>query len=428
MFTPATNTGAIQNTSYKVVIPFYVYAGFSFLAATILLFISSSNLNHYFQPNLLATTHAMTLGWGTMIILGASHQLVPVLIESKLYSNTLAWLSFALAGIGIPVLITAFFNFNMGTAAETGGILINAALLCYLLNLFLSISKSKHENVHAIFVFTAVIWLLITTIIGLLLVYNFRYNFFKQDSLHYLSLHAHIGILGWFLLLIIGVGTRLIPMFMISKYSNNKLLWAIYFLINAAIISFIILFISADMRFLYLIPLILSGTGIILFMLYCRNAYKERIRKKIDQPVKISLLSVFMTLIPFLILLFVIFASFFIEQNVSFILLYGFTVFFGWITAIILGMTFKTLPFIVWNKVYHTKAGLAKTPNPKDLFSENIFRWMAIFYLTGFVLFALGLLIKFILLVQIASLLLVVTAILYNSNLLKMVWHKSIIK
>jgi hypothetical protein len=37
------------------------------------------------------------LGWGTMMILGASHQLVPVMIEGKLYSNTLAYLSFAFA-------------------------------------------------------------------------------------------------------------------------------------------------------------------------------------------------------------------------------------------------------------------------------------------------------------------------------------------
>lgn len=428
MFTPTSNNDPVKNTSYKVVVPFYVYAGLSFLTATILLLISSGKLNHYFQPNILSVTHAMTLGWGTMIILGASHQLVPVLIESKLRSTTLAYASFFFAAIGIPVLVTAFYNFNMGIIAEIGGILVNAALFCYLLNLFLSFSKSKHENIHAIFVFTAVIWLFITTLIGLLLVYNFRFDFLDKDSLYYLSLHAHIGILGWFLLMIIGVGTRLIPMFMISKYTNNKLLWAIYFLVNLSIISFIIFFISEEKQLLYFIPIMLAGAGLILFILFCRKAYKERIRKKIDEPVKISLLSVFMTLVPFLVLLAVIILSFFVPQNISFILLYGFTVFFGWITAIILGMTFKTLPFIIWNKVYHNKAGIAKTPNPKELFSEKIFKWMAIFYLIGFVLFSMGLIINLSILLQGAAALLVVSASLYNFNLIKMVMHKSTIK
>jgi hypothetical protein len=61
---------------------------------------------------------------------------------------------------------------------------------------------------------------------------------------------------------------------------------------------------------------------------------------------------------------------------------YGFIIFFGWITAIILGMTFKTLPFIVWNKVYHQQAGKGKTPNPKDLFSATDFSngWRGIYF------------------------------------------------
>jgi cbb3-type cytochrome oxidase subunit 1 len=100
-----TNTNLIKNTTHKVVLPFYIYAAISFFAATILLFFSGNAFTqHYFHPNTLAITHTMALGWGTMIILGASHQLVPVLIEAKLHSNCLAFVSFILAGAGIPML------------------------------------------------------------------------------------------------------------------------------------------------------------------------------------------------------------------------------------------------------------------------------------------------------------------------------------
>src|SRR6187397_3098138 len=118
----------IKNKSYKVVLPFYIYAALALLAATILLVFSTPAFTgHHFHPHTLAITHAMALGWGTMIIMGASHQLVPVLIEAKLFSNTMALISFVLAGLGIPLLVYAFYVFNIGWPARWGGILINAA-------------------------------------------------------------------------------------------------------------------------------------------------------------------------------------------------------------------------------------------------------------------------------------------------------------
>ena len=85
---------------------------------------------------------------------------------------------------------------------------------------------------------------------------------------------------------------------------------------------------------------------------------------------KISLLSVGLMLLPILVLLLIIGLLLASPTNPKLVLAYGFMIFFGWITALIFGMTFKTLPFIIWNKVYHLQAGLGKTPNPKDLFSS----------------------------------------------------------
>jgi len=424
-----TNNNLVQNTTHKVVIPFYVYAGLSFLAATVLLFLSDNAFTqHYFQPRTLAITHTMALGWGTMIILGASHQLVPVLIEAKLFSNALAYAAFVLAAIGIPLLVYSFFQFQFNGIAQAGAILINAAVVCFVLNLAASILKSKNKNVHAVFVFTASVWLLATTVIGLLLVFNFTKNILPKDSVRYLSLHAHIGLVGWFLLLVMGVGSRLIPMFLISKYDDAKTLWLIYFLVNGALISFIVLFFSAVDSVFYTVPLTAVSLALLLFANYCREAYKYRIRKQVDEQVKISLLSVAMMLLPVIFLVAMIALLLFSFANTKLVLAYGFSVFFGWLTAIILGMTFKTLPFIVWNKVYHNKAGLGKTPNPKDLFSESLFQKMGLAYLAGFGLFTAGILLGNTIVLQIASVLLFVTAALYNVNILKMLRHKPLIK
>lgn len=422
------NTGKlVKNTTYKVIIPFYAYAALSFLAAVVLLVFSSRAFgSHYFQPPVLAVTHTMALGWGTMMILGASHQLFPVMIEGKLFSNFLAYTTFILAGSGIPLLICAFYTFNMTWPAQCGALLINGGILCFLINIIVSLVRSKVKNVHAIFVVTATFWLLTTTIIGLLLVFNFTYPIFEKDSLYYLSLHAHLGIAGWFLLLVIGVGTRLIPMFLISKYTNATLLWVIFILINTALPGFVFIFLYTARGYLFAIPLAEVFAAVSLFAFYCYQSFKKRIRRQTDNQIRISLLSVLMMGLP-LVLLAVIAILFAVSTtDTRLIMAYGFSIFFGWITAMIFGMTFKTLPFIVWNKVYHHRAGLGKTPSPKDLYNVKIFNAMGVAYLSGFILFIGGVLLPDSLLSKVSAFPLLLAAILYNWNVYRVIFHTPI--
>lgn len=425
MFPAIGNTGAIKTTSYKVVLPFYTYAAVSFLSAAILLFFSATDFTeNYFQPHILAITHIMALGWGTMIILGASHQLVPVMVENALYSNKLAWVSFVLAGTGIPVLVIGFYTFDM-MVARWGGSFIVLAVIAYIINLAASMAKSKHMNVQAVFVLTASLWLLATTALGLLLIFNFAYPILHRNSTGYLSLHAHLGIIGWFLLLITGVGSRLIPMFLISKYYSKTKLWLIYGFLNSGLLSFIFFFLYTSAYSFLLMPTVLVTAGIVLFGNFCYKTYRERIRKGVDEQMKISLLSVLLLSLPVLFV-FILIAVLLISktENTSLGTAYGFVIFFGWITSIILGMTFKTLPFIVWNKVYHRLAGKGKTPNPKDLFNDKLFHWMSLSYITGLILFTTGILIQQDLALKTGAALLLVTAILYNWNVLLLIKHK----
>ena len=423
MLTPSPPGTA--TTAPSVVIPFYLYAALAFLATTIMLLLSTPAFTqHHFHPHTLAITHTAALGWGTMVILGASHQLVPVLIEGKLYSHTLAYTTFVLAAIGIPLLVYAFYTFNLGWPAQWGGLLVNGAIVLYLLNLTLSIQHSKGENVHALFIFTAAAWLLVTTGAGLLLVYNFTDPFLPADSLHYLSLHAHLGMGGWFLLLVLGVGARLIPLFLISKYSNPKILWSIFWLVNGALGLFAAMQLKNVSTSFYLIPAGAVLAAVVLFLAYCRHAYRQRIRKGVDAPMQLSFLSVGMLLLPLFLLLLLLGLFFMHKDNGQLVLAYGFAVFFGWLTALILGMTFKTLPFIAWNKTYHHLAGKQKTPNPKDLFSNAAFKAMGWAYITGFLLFSAGILLTTNLLLQTGAALLLLTALLYNFNVFKIVFHQ----
>ncbi|MCO5232924.1 MAG: cytochrome C oxidase subunit I [Chitinophagales bacterium] len=422
---PLSGTSNLQQTtSYKVVLPFYVYASICFLVSSVLLLLNVEIVQqHYFHPHTLAIVHTMALGWGTMMIFGASYQLLPVLIEGKLDSNLLAYISFGFTAIGIPILILGFYLFHTGWMLQLGAIFVNIGVVFYLVNVLSSIYESSKHDIHAWFIGTATIWLFSTTFFGLLLVFNFSKSLFPDNSVAYLSLHAHLGIIGWFLLLIMGVGSRLIPMFLISKYTNTKILWWIFFLINSSLVSFILLFLLNAKSSFYYISLALALLGIGLFAYYIRMAHLVRIRKNVDEQMKISIISVGQMLLPLLILL-IILLVLPANKHVQIAMLYGFCIFFGWITAIILGMTFKTLPFIVWNKVYHKKAYSGKTPVPKELFNENVFHNMFLAYLSGFILFISGIIILNTILLRIGAILLLLSAVLYVYNVAIILLHK----
>lgn len=411
------------HTSHKVVLPFYLYAAVAFLAATLLLFTSAPVFTgHFFQPKILAITHTMALGWGTMIILGASYQLLPVLTETNLFSPAIAWCSFILAAVGIPLLVYAFYTFDLGWPAKTGGTLVVTAVIAYFINVYGTMGK--RQNVHAVYCLTAAAWLLLTTVTGLLLIFNFTAPFLPKEALTYLPLHAHIGIAGWFLLLIIGVGSRLIPMFLISKYENPILLWCIYYLVNGGLLLFVGLFFVQAGELLYMFPIAAVGAALALFGYYCYRCFRLRIRRRVERQLAVSLASVGILAAPPGLLIPIIALGATGREDARPTLVYGFLIFFGWITAVILGMTFKTLPFIVWNKIYHHRAASAQTPNPKDLVGTKLFSAMIVAWIGGLLAVIAGIVYRETIFLRSGAASLLLTAFLYNLNVWKLITHK----
>src|SRR5690606_9473958 len=417
--------GLQKTTSHSVVLPFYIYASLGFLAGTTLLLFSTDALGaSYFSPKMLAITHTMALAWGTMIIFGASHQLLPVLVECKLNSELLAYLTFVFAAVGIPFLIYGFYVFDLGWPVLVGALLINIAVCCYLGNVLGSFLRGNTKNVHAWYVLTATLWLLATTLFGLMLAVNFRLPILPRNSLGYLSVHAHLGIVGWFALTVVGVGARWIALFMISKYTNDRTLWLIFVLLNSALAGFTMLALARTSPLLFYIPILLGLAAVLLFGRYCYMAYLVRIRKRLDAQVKTALISVVQLSLPLAVLIPAI-ALLPPGRFSGMAQLYGFCIFFGWLTAIILGMTFKTMPFIVWNKVYHNQAHKGKTPAPRELFSDRIYRLMMYCYLGGFAAFVPGIVLLNQVLLKTGAAALLITAALQVYNVLLTAGHKS---
>ncbi|GHA57134.1 cbb3-type cytochrome c oxidase subunit I [Pontibacter akesuensis] len=420
------STASTSNSPGKwVVLPHYAFAALSFVAMSVLLLFSTDAFGgHYFNPKLLTITHLTVLGWATMLIFGALYQLLPVVLESKLYSEKLAVWTFVLLGVGTMLLACAFWHFWVGLLLQVAAVLLFFSFLLVTINIIQTARKAAKWAVEADFIVTSAVWLLVTGFVGLLMAFNFTYAFLPRDHVHYLQLHAHMGMAGWFLLLIIGVGSKLIPMFLLSHVASiKKLNWS-YNFINAGLVLFIFDHLLFRTALLPLYAALVVG-GVLLFLWFLHDAKQLRQRQDVDLGMKQTFVALALLLLP-LLLVFVVSSNLALPQELlsAIYLVYGLSVFLGFISALILGQTFKTLPFIVWMHAYEDYVGRFKTPLPKDMYSNMLLRWQNILYLAGFVLLVAGVLLQMQPVILAGAICFTATSLLYTVNVFRMLLHK----
>lgn len=396
------------------VVPYYILAAVSFVIFQALLIVSLPEIHlHYFQPKLLGLTHLFVLGWGTMMIFGAANQLVPVIAETRLYSSIIPVINWILLTIGIPLLIWSFWVFQFTWITYTGASLIIIAIILHAFNIYKSISAGK-SNIITDILLMAHAWLFITGSIGLLLLINLISPLFPEEHLHYLKIHAPIGMAGWFLQLIIGVSARLVPMFILSRKENTKLLNITFYTLNAGLALFLIegmIFRSFYGRYIYLLLVI---AGLAAYAAYIRGCYKSALRKQKDAGMRQTFIAIGFILLALVLFFIVIKMGVSVQPHITTV--FGLAFFCGLVTIIIMGQTFKTLPFIIWMHI--TKPNSLPELMPKDLFHEqwvNIQLWV---YLPGLLLLLMGLACNLTIILHAGAILMLIAAIIYTVHLL----------
>lgn len=410
----------------SVVSPHFIFGALALVVLSVMIILADTNLlASYFNNKIVAITHMAVLGWATMIVFGALYQLIPVVFETSLYSEKLAKFTFWLSGFSVLFLTYTFWVGAYTDLLIYASLLMFISLLLFVINLILTYKDSKLKNISSKFVITAVIWLAITELIGTLIAFNFKYNFLSEIHLHYLKIHASVGLIGWFLLLIIGVSSILIPMFFVSHQLNNKKLNYAFYLINFGLVSLIVNWFLIHISILDLFLWLSIAIGIAFYISFVYESYKKRMRKVLDVGMKYTMISVMSIILPIIVSL-VILLGFGFEYSLlsRATTLYGFTIIFGIITTLILGQTYKTLPFVVWLDKYTGLVGKTKTPMPRELYSERIADIHFYIYILFILTMIIGLISNQIWLIRIGSYLLLMVAILYNINVFKMILHK----
>jgi len=418
--------------SPSVVLPHFVFAALMFLTAAIVMLVTAPQLvlPYHLNPGMLTLTHLMVLGFITMIIFGSLYQLIPVVMEVKLFSEILAKITFWFFGSGLLILVFSFWEADFGPNQnwlwfEISGTLILTGVILFAINTLKSAFRSDRMDMGNIFVITGIIYLVLTVSLAILIIINFAHPYIPVSVLDLLKMHLTLGLTGWFLFLVIGVSSKLMPMFLIIHKLPDYLLKYAYYLLNAGVIALATVYYFYPQPWAVMLSALPILAGIILYLAYNFYAFKHRFRKNLDTGMKLSKIAFFFLALTIVLGILAMISPEFLSAfqlhiDIAFIM----SILFGFLTALILGQTYKTLPFIVWLQKYSAKVGKQKIPLPQEIYSDRIANLHMKTYYVAFTFLMLGELGNLIWLIQSAGAMFLITAVLYNYNVFKIVFHK----
>jgi len=188
------------------VLSFPVVAAFVAVAAPRL-----ALLQHRTLP-VLTANHLVTLGWGTMIAIGALHQLLPAAAGVRRDPGPEVTAQFALHVLGVVLLATGFWTKATGLLMAGGG-MVAASILITGTAAAIVVRRRTRWSAALTLVAAAVGALALVVLWGLTLALNWRYAFSPVLLARGLQVHLALGLAGWFGMLIAGASYYLLPRF-----------------------------------------------------------------------------------------------------------------------------------------------------------------------------------------------------------------------
>jgi cbb3-type cytochrome oxidase subunit 1 len=190
-------------------------AGAYVLAALGVVWLAPELSRHYYHPRVLALTHLVTLGWVTLSIVGASYQIVPIVLGRPVWSERLARWQFWILVASIAGMVS---HFHLGTwpGLAAAAVLLAVGIALHLTNLIMTLRGFRHWTLTTRAVLMGHVGRARTARFGVAQSNNPLWPFLPGNFLSILHAHAHLALLGWVTPMVLGVTARVYPMFLLA--------------------------------------------------------------------------------------------------------------------------------------------------------------------------------------------------------------------
>jgi hypothetical protein len=341
-------------------------------------------LNGYYQTRLLAFVHLNTLGVIGIMIVGASYQLVPVVLQTPLASERMGRASFWCLLFGIAAFLAGLLT-GWLPVLGTGGSLMVLGFAIYIALIVKTLLRAPVVDIIGWHIAASLFGLAGGMTLGLLLAFNRGMGFLGSMTLRLLAAHIVLMVGGWVSVLMVGVAYRLIGMFTLSEDRlHHRLAQAgLGIMIGGAWL------LAAAALFSLSTPFVLVGAGLIFagqvgFAVQLFRMYHGRRRRGIDVHILFLVTASAMGLLTAtLVIVGISLHSPFASRLWVAAGWFGIA---GMAETAIQGMFYKIATFLVWLRRYAPLAGRQKVPRLEDLYSRRLALTGFAFWLAGLVL------------------------------------------
>lgn len=354
-----------------------------------LAFTAAGGLPPHVHPRVVALAHLWLPGFLLSVCIGASYQLMPVVLGVPLrVSDKLLWTHAALHIGGVLSLVFGLANMRYAWAAAGGLALSTGAVLFFVVTLRAFRGSSRRDAAAWSFPFAAG-WLLATVLAGVLMAANRGHPFLHLSILDVLRAHAHLGLVGYFATLLQGVTFQLVPMFTMGEARRPHWAKTGLFATQAGLVL-LATGLAFDRH-----PLAV-GASLVLLAALASTAVAflatlaTRRRRKLEPGLLAFVIGMALLGSTAAFGSVLLGADIGPEKLFPAATAYGLLIIVGGLSLAVLGMLGKILPFLVWMKAYGPRVGRAPVPVATTLSSKPLeHAWLAS-HLVGLLGLALG--------------------------------------
>ncbi len=320
----------------------------------------------FVSPRVAGVTHLFTLGWITMTIFGALSQFMPVALNAPVRAVRLGHVGFWSFALGVGVFATGVATGVLATRM-VGVALVTAGILIVVGRVAASLVRARHRDVTWAAVWVSVSFLLATFVLGLVLLHNLHTGFIAAARVRVLATHLHVALIGWVLVMIVGVSHRLLPMFLLSHGADTRWTARAVTLLGAGAAL-----LGTGLAGGWSAPtwggVVLVEAGLAAFLRQAYGFYRARVRKTLDVGMRFAAVALGWLMVA-MILGPVVLARGLGHGRLA--MLYVVIGVLGAIVTYVMGFFYKIVPLLAWTVRFAGRMGKERVPTVAELFSSR---------------------------------------------------------
>lgn len=321
----------------------------------------------YPSPHVAGITHLFTLGWITTTIFGALAQLLPVALGAPIRSYRVGHASFFTFAPGAGIFAAGIASGSM-VLRHVGIALVTIGILLEVGNIAASLPRAKNRDVTWGAVILAVSFLASTLVLGIILLHNLHTGFIADARIRTLATHLHVALVGWVLIMIVGVSHRLLPMFLLAHGADTRWTGRALALLASGVVVLATGLIARFAPALWLGAALLDG-GIACFIWQAYSFYRVRVRRKLDVGMRFAMTAIAFLAIAALLGTALLAAG---PAHARLATMYITVGLLGGIVMYVVGFFYKIVPLLAWTARFRGRMGKGPVPTVAQMYSAKI--------------------------------------------------------